>query len=98
MNIEIQETKDMAHFARIDETNTVREVIAVRNEVLEDENGVEQEEIGIAFCRSLYGEDTSWVQTSYSGSIRGVFAGVGDVYDPELDEFIAQANGTVSPE
>lgn len=88
----------MAHFARIDETNTVREVIAVRNEVLEDENGVEQEEIGIAFCRSLYGEDTSWVQTSYSGSIRGVFAGVGDVYDPELDEFIAQANGTVSPE
>lgn len=70
----------MAHFARI-EDNIVREVIVVNNEVLKDENGVEQEAIGIAFCKSLYGDNTEWVQTSYNATFRGRYAGSGDSWD-----------------
>jgi hypothetical protein len=77
----------MAHFAEIDETNTVLRVIVVHNNELLI-NGVESEDAGIAFCRSLYGENTNWVQTSYNGSFRERFAGEGCVYDAELDAFI----------
>jgi hypothetical protein len=55
----------MAHFAQIDENNIVTQVIVVANEELLL-NGVENETKGIMFCKSLLGEDTKWVQTSYS--------------------------------
>ena len=77
----------MAHFAKI-EDGIVREVIVVNNEVLKDKNGVEQESIGVAFCRSLYGENTEWIQTSYNSTFRGKYAGTGDIYDVNKDEFI----------
>lgn len=83
----------MAHFAKI-ENNIVREVIVVNNDVIKDNNGVEQESIGIAFCKSLYGEDTEWLQTSYNASFRGKYAGSGDKYDAELDEFVSPAATT----
>ena len=79
----------MAHFAQINSDNIVEQVIVINNEVIEDENGVEQESIGIAFCKSLFGEDTEWVQTSYNNNFRGLFAGSGMIYDPELDEFLS---------
>jgi hypothetical protein len=74
----------MAHFARI-ENGTVTEVVVVRNTVIDDGSG-EDEAVGIAFLRSLYGQDTEWVQTSYTGSPvagedRGPFAGLGDTWD-----------------
>jgi hypothetical protein len=78
----------MAHFARI-EDGIVREVIVINNEVLKDGNGVEQESIGIAFCKSLYGDNTDWKQTSYNATFRGKYAGSGDRYDAELDEFVS---------
>ena len=78
----------MAHFARV-EDGIVREVIVVNNEVLLDENGTEQESIGADFCKSLYGADTEWVQTSYNATFRGKYAGSGDKYDAELDEFVS---------
>lgn len=77
----------MAHFARIDADNIVREVIVINNEVITDENGIEQEQLGIDFCKSLYGEDTEWKQTSYNGNFRGRYAGSGMIYDPIKDEF-----------
>ena len=70
----------MAHFARI-EDGIVREVIVINNEVLKDEEGIEQESIGIDFCKSLYGENTEWVQTSYNANFRGKYAGSGDRWD-----------------
>lgn len=76
----------MAHFAEII-NNKVGNVIVVNNEVIKDENGVEQESIGIAFCQSLYGADTQWVQTSYNGKFRGKYAGTGDTYDKKTDLF-----------
>lgn len=70
----------MAHFARV-ENGIVQEVIVVSNDVIVDSNGVEQEQLGIDFCKSLYGQDTDWVQTSYNGNIRGKYAGMGDAWD-----------------
>ena len=77
----------MAHFAQMN-GNTVGQVIVVNNETLEHKEFPESEPIGIAFCKSLYGEDTQWLQTSYNGSFRGTFAGAGMTYDPTTDEFI----------
>ena len=79
----------MAHFAKINSDNIVEQVIVVNNEVLHDDKGIEQESIGVAFCQSLFGSDTQWVQTSYNGKFRGQYAGAGMTYDPIKDEFIA---------
>ena len=76
----------MAHFAKI-EDNIVREVIVINNEVLENKPFPESEPIGIALCKSLYGADTEWLQTSYNNSFRGAYAGYGMIYNPELDIF-----------
>lgn len=77
----------MAHFAELDENNIVKRVIVVHNNELIDENGVELESKGAAFCESLFGG--TWKQTSYNGTIRKNFAGIGFTYDPSLDAFIA---------
>jgi len=78
----------MAHFAKLDENNIVTQVIVVSNNELM-ENGVESEQKGIDFCKSLFGQDTRWVQTSYNNSFRGTYAGVGYTYDPQKDEFVS---------
>lgn len=78
----------MAHFAKLDENNKVIEVIVVSNNNILDENGNENEEIGIQFCRKIQGEDTNWKQTSYNGRIRGRYAGIGMFYDETIDEFV----------
>jgi hypothetical protein len=78
----------MAHFVKIDENNVVRQVIVVRNEDILDENGNESEAVGQAFIASI-GLDGTWLQTSYNSSFRGKYACPGEVYDPELDEFVA---------
>jgi hypothetical protein len=75
----------MAHFAELDENNVVLRVIVVSNDELLDENGVEQEAKGIAFCESLLGG--RWLQTSYNGSFRKNFAGAGHIYYPDIDAF-----------
>ena len=75
----------MAHFAQLDENNTVVQVIVVANAEL-IESGVESEAKGIAFCESLLGG--RWVQTSYNGSIRKQFAGIGYRYDAEANVFV----------
>ena len=75
----------MAHFAQLDETNIVTQVIVVHNNELLD-NGVESEAKGITFCQSLLGG--TWVQTSYNGNIRKNYAGIGFIYDPVRDAFI----------
>lgn len=76
----------MAHFAQLKD-NVVTQVIVVNNEVLENKEFPESEPIGIAFCKLLFGSSTEWLQTSYNSNFRGRYAGVGMIYDPELDEF-----------
>lgn len=77
----------MAHFAQLNESNTVIQVIVVHNnECLLD--GVESEAVGVSFCKSLLGQQTQWKQTSYNGNIRKNYAGIGFTFDAERDAFI----------
>lgn len=78
----------MAHFAQLDENNVVTQVIVVSNNELIDENGNESEAKGIAFCQTLFGQESRWVQTSYNGKFRGVYAGIGFTYNSNTDMFI----------
>jgi hypothetical protein len=75
----------MAHFAQL-ENNVVTQVIVVSDKDTADEQGVEKEDIGIAFCSNLLGG--TWKQTSYNNRIRKNYAGVGYTYDETLNAFV----------
>jgi len=84
----------MAHFAQLDDSN---EVIAINviadadcidGEIVISGRTTESEAVGIAFCKSLWGADTIWKQTSYNGTIRKQFAEVGGTYDASANVFI----------
>lgn len=78
----------MAHFAKLDENKSVIEVIVVNNQVLLDPNGIEREELGIAFLITWSGGHPWWRQTSYNGTFRKNYAGTGYIYDAAKDAFI----------
>lgn len=72
----------MAHYAFLDESNIVTEVIV----------GIDETElIEGKSPEDWYGDfrGQKCVRTSYSGSIRYNFAGIGFTYDPIDDAFIA---------
>jgi len=75
----------MAHFAEIDNNNTVLRVVLVDNKDTADENGNEVESIGAAYLENLLGG--KWLQTSYNHKIRGTYAGQGMKYNPDTDCF-----------
>jgi hypothetical protein len=77
----------MAHFAKVD-NNKVGQVIVVSNNDCGGGDFPASEPIGQAFIASL-GLDGQWLQTSYSASFRGRYAGLGYTYNADLDEFIA---------
>lgn len=63
----------MAHFAKIDNNNIVTKVIVAEKDFINS---------------GLVGDEFLWIQTSYSGSFRKNFAGVGSTYDKTRDAFI----------
>lgn len=68
----------MSHWAEIDENNKVlRVTVGDNNDPAGDE--------GYQWLIDNLGG--TWIKTSYNGTIRGKFAGVGDIYDPVADEF-----------
>jgi len=77
----------MAHFAHIDENNIVTRVIVINDKFNVNEFGVEDEQCGRDYCKSLTGEE-NWIQTSYNSSMRKNYAGIGYIYNEELDAFI----------
>lgn len=76
----------MAHFAELDNNNIVLRVIVVSNADTSTPDGTEVESIGISFCQRLFGGN--WKQTSYNGSFRKRYAGIGYTYNYLLDAFI----------
>ena len=63
----------MSHFAEIEENGVVkRDIVAEKN-----------------FINTGYvGDEFNWIQTSYNGSFRKRFAGVGFTYDKVNDVFV----------
>ena len=76
----------MAHFAKLDENNNVTGVHVVVNDVITID-GVESEQAGIDFLTELHGHSL-WKQTSYNGTFRKNYCGIGFIYDSERDAFI----------
>jgi hypothetical protein len=75
----------MAHFARV-ENGVVREVIVIANADCGGGDFPESEPIGQAFIASI-GLSGEWRQTSYNGNFRSKYAGIGDLFDEDADEF-----------
>lgn len=79
----------MAHFAELNSDNLVLRVLAVANDMIKDNQGNEQEQIGVDFLKSLLGSNSIWKQTSYNGNFRKNYAGIGHTYDVTRNAFIA---------
>jgi len=75
----------MAHFAQVID-NIVTDVIVVANADCNDLPFPESEPVGQAFIASL-GIVGEWLQTSYSGSFRGAYAGINYMFDASLGEY-----------
>ena len=69
----------MAHFAELDENDVVLQVIVVPDN---------QEHRGQEFCANDLGLGGTWVQTSYTNSMRKNYAGQGMTFDRKRDAFI----------
>ena len=63
----------MAHFAKLDNTGTVTQVIVAEQDFINS---------------GAVGDSFLWVQTSYSGNFRKNYAGIGFTYDKTQDAFI----------
>ena len=74
----------MAHFAKLDDNNIVLEIHVVSNDALDSSD---EENSGIAFLTEWSGGYTKWKQTSYNGTFRKKYAGIGDYYDEQRDAF-----------
>jgi hypothetical protein len=67
----------MSHWAEINDNNVVLRVLVGNNNDPDE---------GQSFMESLGG---TWLKTSYNGTIRKNFAGIGYIYDVARDAFIA---------
>jgi len=76
----------MAQFAKLDENNVVLAVHIVNDDVV-SVDGAESEQVGIDFLTGLHGHSL-WKQTSYNGTFRKNYAGIGYTYDSSRDAFI----------
>ncbi len=72
----------MAHFAKLGVGNIIEKVEVVSNDIATNEQA------GVDFLNTLYGSRDVWKQTSYNGTIRKNFAGIGYSYDQTRDAFI----------
>jgi hypothetical protein len=68
----------MSHFAQIDENNIVTRVLVIPDE---------QEHRGQEYLSNDLGLGGRWIQTSYNNKIRNIYAGIGYLYNEELDVF-----------
>jgi hypothetical protein len=78
----------MAHFAQLDANNKVVNVTVINNSDIIDENGNENEQMGIELCKKIYPRAVKFVQCSYNGNFRKNHASIGGTYDEQRDAFI----------
>jgi hypothetical protein len=75
----------MAHFAKVND-NIVIEVIVISNDDVDNLPFPESEPVGQAFIASL-GIEGEWLQTSYNGNFRNIYAGPSVLFDATLGEY-----------
>jgi len=81
----------MAHFAELNSSNEVLQVIVISNKDV-DSNGGDESSQAETFVASLVPYTTggvAWKQTSYNNNFRKQYAGVGYTYDATKDKFIS---------
>ena len=82
----------MAHFAELNSSNEVLQVIVISNEDV-DANGGDESTQAETFVATIvpYGTGgVAWKQTSYNNNFRKEYAGIGYSYDSSKDMFISQ--------
>jgi hypothetical protein len=80
----------MAHFAELNSSNEVLQVIVISNEDV-DANGGDESTQAETFVATIvpYGTGgVAWKQTSYNNNFRKQYAGIGYTYDASKDKFI----------
>lgn len=74
----------MITFAELDENLNVKRAIVISEANNADENGNQDENVGISFCKKLYGENTIWMQAiGKRGDTH-----CGQIYNSEFDVFM----------
>ena len=86
----------MPFFAEMHE-NRVKQVIVIDAENCGYVEFPESEPIGQAYIASI-GLSGDYLETSYVGSFRGTYAGIGWTYDSDLDIFVAPINERIENE
>jgi len=79
----------MANFAEIDTLNIVLAVYVIDNDELEKLPGATNDEKGTLFFDTLLNTTNTFIQTSYNGTFRKNFAGIGYTWRADLDGFVA---------
>ena len=74
----------MAHFAELDDSNTVLRVVVVGNDCVPSDEHVD----GETWCVNFFKGGT-WKQTSYNNNFRKQYAGIGYTYDAAKNKFIS---------
>ena len=80
----------MAHFAELNSSNEVLQVVVISNTDV-DANGGDESAEAETFVASIvpYGTGgAAWKQTSYNDNFRKQYAGIGEFYNPSLDMFV----------
>ena len=72
-----------AHAVRLDKNN-----IVVQNIVIPYCN--DDDDTITEYCNSI-GIEGRWIDTSWTGARRGTYSGIGYIFDPDADEFVAPA-------
>lgn len=85
----------MAHYAVLDNDNTVSTVITGVHEYDTDTLPA-----GFASWEEFYSDalGSTVIRCSYNGNIRGHYPASGDTYDPDLDQFVAPPEPELSPD
>jgi hypothetical protein len=81
----------MAHFAELNSSNEVLQVIVISNTDV-DANGGDESAEAETFVATIvpYGTGgAAWKQTSYNNNFRKQYAGIGMIYDPVKDKFLS---------
>jgi hypothetical protein len=82
----------MAHFAELDENNIVLRVVVIGNDVPTSNGPLGENDMhpdGEIYCQNLF-KGGRWKQTSYNNKFRKNYAGIGSIYNDEINMFISQ--------